>query len=107
MEYDHLYIQMELCERGAVKFGPNAKFTKNEGEVLLVVRDVASALSVAHDSEERIAHMDVKPDNIFESEEDLQARGLGTSSVRRVRSAGSSPRWALQKMAIGTSPTKF
>ena len=75
MEYDHLYIQMELCERGAVKFGPDAKFTKDEGEVLLVVRDVANALSVAHESEERIAHMDVKPDNIFESEKKIYKLG--------------------------------
>ena len=26
---------------------------------------------IAHDSEERIAHMDVKPDNIFESEKKI------------------------------------
>ncbi len=95
MEYDHLYIQMELCERGAVKFGPNAKFTKNEGEVLLVVRDVASALSVAHDSEERIAHMDVKPDNIFESEKKIYklgdwGRATSTCSEKRRKLIGGA-----------------
>ena len=95
MEYDHLYIQMELCERGAVKFGPNAKFTKNEGEVLLVVRDVASALSAAHDSEERIAHMDVKPDNIFESEKKIYklgdwGRATSTCSEKRRKLIGGA-----------------
>ena len=93
-----------------MKFGPNAKFTKNEGEVLLVVRDVASALSVAHDSEERIAHMDVKPDNIFESEKKIYKLGdWGRATSRRRREAPCRKLiGGAQKMAIrGTSPTKF
>ena len=95
MEYDHLYIQMELCERGCLKFGPDAKFTKNENEVLLVVRDIANALSQAHDSEERIAHMDVKPDNIFESSKNVYklgdwGRATSTCSEKRRKLIGGT-----------------
>ena len=37
MEYDHLYIQMELCENGALKVGPDEKFTKNEKDTIFTV----------------------------------------------------------------------
>jgi wee1-like protein kinase len=64
MEYDHLYIQMELCEGSLSKFidSPSGERMDERG-MLGVLRDVSAALACAHDR--GVAHMDVKPDNIF------------------------------------------
>ena len=80
MEYDHLYIQLELCDTtlsaafaacvesrareymdaetyagGAKRFG--------QKEIEKVLRHVASALAFAH--ARNVAHLDVKPDNVL------------------------------------------
>ena len=64
MEYDHLYIQMELCEGSLSRFidSPSGERMDERG-MLSVLRDVSAALACAHDR--GVAHMDIKPDNIF------------------------------------------
>ena len=64
MEYDHLYIQLELCEGSLSKFidSPSGERMDERG-VLSVLRDVSAALACAH--ARGVAHMDIKPDNIF------------------------------------------
>jgi len=62
-ENDHLYIQMELCDRGCAASLVAGDARMNEGALARCLRDVAAALTFAHDR--GIAHMDVKPDNIF------------------------------------------
>ena len=83
MEYDHLYIQLELCdttlsalfaecvesraresadaERGAGELTKRKTFGQKEIEKVL--RHVASALAFAH--ARNVAHLDVKPDNVL------------------------------------------
>ena len=85
MEYDHLYIQLELCETslggivqqsmqsggsqgvpggGLGSQGADRRFTAfGEREVTEVLRHVGAALACAH--ERNVAHLDVKPDNIL------------------------------------------
>ena len=83
MEYDHLYIQLELCdttlsalfaecvesraresadaERGAGELTKRKTFGQKDIEKVL--RHVASALAFAH--ARNVAHLDVKPDNVL------------------------------------------
>ena len=87
MEYDHLYIQLELCdttlsaafaacvesraresadaERSAGDVPRDADGAKTFGqkEIEKVLRHVASALAFAH--ARNVAHLDVKPDNVL------------------------------------------
>ena len=62
-ENDHLYIQMELCDRGCAAAFVAGDARMDEAALARCLRDVANALAFAHDR--GIAHMDVKPDNIF------------------------------------------
>ncbi|VFQ78647.1 unnamed protein product [Cuscuta campestris] len=59
-ENEKLYIQMELCDHSL-----SIKRTKlySEGEILEVMHQIAKALEFVH--ERGIAHLDVKPDNIY------------------------------------------
>ena len=63
-ENDHLYIHMELCDGSASKMVDSQSGERmSEAQVMRCLRDVASALAFAHDR--GMAHMDIKPDNIF------------------------------------------
>ncbi|XP_054800919.1 wee1-like protein kinase isoform X2 [Prosopis cineraria] len=60
-ENERLYIQMELCDHSLSMSKANTMFT--EGQVLEALHQVAKALLFIH--ERGIAHLDVKPDNIY------------------------------------------
>ncbi|XP_073157959.1 wee1-like protein kinase [Henckelia pumila] len=60
-ENEQLYIQLELCEHSLSMIKPSKLFT--EGEVLEAMHQVSKALMHIH--ENGIAHLDVKPDNIY------------------------------------------
>ncbi|CAA7408516.1 unnamed protein product [Spirodela intermedia] len=59
-ENEQLYIQMELCDRCLCI---NRSLVPTVGEVLEALYQVAKALQFMH--ERGIAHLDVKPDNIY------------------------------------------
>ncbi|XVF21923.1 hypothetical protein REPUB_Repub12eG0130800 [Reevesia pubescens] len=60
-ENEQLYIQMELCDYSLSRKTTSQLFT--EGEVLKALHQIARALQFIH--ERGIAHLDVKPDNIY------------------------------------------
>ncbi|MED6106763.1 Mitosis inhibitor protein kinase wee1 [Stylosanthes scabra] len=60
-ENEQLYIQMELCDHSLSIKKCSASFT--ERQVLEALYQVANALKFIH--EKGIAHLDVKPDNIY------------------------------------------
>ncbi|KAK9086502.1 hypothetical protein Syun_028896 [Stephania yunnanensis] len=60
-ENEQLYIQMELCDSSLSIHRSSLSWT--EGEVLEVLHQIAKALQFIH--EQGIAHLDVKPDNIY------------------------------------------
>ncbi|KAJ6334528.1 hypothetical protein OIU78_011410 [Salix suchowensis] len=60
-ENEQLYIQMELCD-GSLSVNRSSK-SLTEGEALQVLFQIAKALQFIH--ERGIAHLDVKPDNIY------------------------------------------
>ncbi|KAF1892254.1 hypothetical protein Lal_00036615 [Lupinus albus] len=60
-ENEQLYIQMELCDHSLSIKKCSALFT--EGQALEALYQVANALRFVH--EKGIAHLDVKPDNIY------------------------------------------
>ncbi|GMH25993.1 hypothetical protein Nepgr_027836 [Nepenthes gracilis] len=60
-ENEQLYIQMELCDCSlAIQ---KSSLILTEGEVLQAIHQIAKALEFVH--ERGIAHLDVKPDNIY------------------------------------------
>eukprot|EP01018_Ginkgo_biloba_P008116 Gb_03881 [translate_table: standard] len=59
-ENDHLYIQMELCDCSLAN--PNMVLT-SETEYIEVMYQIAQALEFIH--EHGVAHLDLKPDNIY------------------------------------------
>ncbi|OAY61784.1 wee1-like protein kinase isoform X1 [Manihot esculenta] len=60
-ENEQIYIQMELCDCSLSIHKSSKSFT--EDEVLEVLHQIAKALQFIH--EKGIAHLDVKPDNIY------------------------------------------
>lgn len=60
-ENEQLYIQMELCDHSLSDKKASQFFA--EGEVLKALHQIAQALQFIH--EKGIAHLDVKPDNIY------------------------------------------
>ncbi|XP_052118741.1 wee1-like protein kinase isoform X1 [Arachis duranensis] len=60
-ENEQLYIQMELCDHSLSINKCSSSFT--EGQVLEALYQIANALRFIH--EKGIAHLDVKPDNIY------------------------------------------
>ncbi|XP_044492170.1 wee1-like protein kinase isoform X2 [Mangifera indica] len=60
-ENDQLYIQMELCDHSLSIGKASQLFT--EGEVLKALHQIAKALQFIH--KRGLAHLDVKPDNIY------------------------------------------
>ncbi|KAF5731461.1 wee1-like protein kinase [Tripterygium wilfordii] len=60
-ENEQLYIQMELCDHSLSASVASQSFT--EGEVLKILYQMAKALQFMHG--QGIAHLDVKPDNIY------------------------------------------
>ncbi|XP_020526066.1 wee1-like protein kinase isoform X2 [Amborella trichopoda] len=61
-ENEQLYIQMELCD-GSLSIHNSSSALPYEGEIINVMRQIAQALQFIH--ERGIAHLDVKPDNIY------------------------------------------
>lgn len=61
-ENDHLYIQMELCE-GTLRNWKPVGIGSLERFLIEALRQVAQALAFIHTS--GLAHLDVKPDNIY------------------------------------------
>ncbi|XVF32735.1 hypothetical protein REPUB_Repub17cG0108800 [Reevesia pubescens] len=59
-ENEQLYIQMELCDYSLSRKTSSQLFTE---EVLRALHQIAKALQLIHDR--GIAHLDVKPDNIY------------------------------------------
>ncbi|KAK9945619.1 hypothetical protein M0R45_011125 [Rubus argutus] len=60
-ENEKLYIQTELCDHSLSVTNFSRPFT--EGEVLVALYQIAKALQFMH--ERGVAHLDVKPDNIY------------------------------------------
>jgi wee1-like protein kinase len=81
-EAEHLYIQLELCAGGALGGRAAAGVPLPEADVCDVLRCIASAL--AHLHARGIAHLDVKPDNIFAAGDGRYALGdLGSAAALR------------------------
>ncbi|KAG9134035.1 hypothetical protein Leryth_004728 [Lithospermum erythrorhizon] len=76
-EDDHLYIQMELCDCN-VSMSQSYK-PCTEDEVLEALHQIAKALQHMH--ERGIAHLDVKPDNIYVREGAYKLGDFGCSSL--------------------------
>ncbi|EXB40825.1 Wee1-like protein kinase [Morus notabilis] len=62
-ENEQLYIQMELCDHGLSINGSTHLSSESEREVLEALYQIAKALKFIH--EKGVAHLDVKPDNIY------------------------------------------
>ncbi|XP_010457300.1 PREDICTED: wee1-like protein kinase [Camelina sativa] len=59
-ENEQLYIQLELCDHSLSK---KSSLKVSEREILVIMHQIAKALQFIH--EKGIAHLDVKPDNIY------------------------------------------
>ncbi|WZZ11687.1 hypothetical protein YC2023_097608 [Brassica napus] len=59
-ENEQLYIQLELCDHSLSK---KSSLRISEREILVIMHQIAKALQFVH--EKGIAHLDVKPDNIY------------------------------------------
>ncbi|RID49087.1 hypothetical protein BRARA_I05552 [Brassica rapa] len=59
-ENEQLYIQLELCDHSLSK---KSSLKISEREILVIMHQIAKALHFVH--EKGIAHLDVKPDNIY------------------------------------------
>ncbi|KAG2260455.1 hypothetical protein Bca4012_008467 [Brassica carinata] len=59
-ENEQLYIQLELCDHSLSK---KSSLKISEREILVIMHQIAKALQFVH--EKGIAHLDVKPDNIY------------------------------------------
>ncbi|KAJ0229369.1 Wee1-like protein kinase [Hirschfeldia incana] len=59
-ENEQLYIQLELCDHSLSK---KSSIKISEREILVIMHQIAKALQFVH--EKGIAHLDVKPDNIY------------------------------------------
>ncbi|XP_022563889.1 wee1-like protein kinase isoform X3 [Brassica napus] len=59
-ENEQLYIQLELCDHSLSK---KSSLKISEREILVIMHQMAKALQFVH--EKGIAHLDVKPDNIY------------------------------------------
>ncbi|KAI3432278.1 hypothetical protein D9Q98_003838 [Chlorella vulgaris] len=76
-EGEHLYLQLEKCDVNLAIHSTLGEQLK-EGDLLEVLRQMAAALAHLHRS--GVAHMDVKPDNIYlqePSEEEMAAAAAG------------------------------
>ena len=62
-ENAHLYIQLELCAGGALDSAREAGTRLTERTLIAIVANISAAL--AHMHSKGVAHMDVKPDNIY------------------------------------------
>ncbi|KAG9155845.1 hypothetical protein Leryth_004086 [Lithospermum erythrorhizon] len=76
-EDDHLYIQMELCEHSLSMSQSSKSYT--EEEVLEALHQIAKALQYMHGR--GIAHLDVKPDNIYVVDGIYKLGDFGCSSL--------------------------
>ncbi|KAK1398896.1 Cyclin-dependent kinase WEE1 [Heracleum sosnowskyi] len=77
IENEKIYIQMELCERSLSISGSSKLFT--EGEVLLAMFQIAKALQCIH--ERGVAHLDVKPDNIYVKNDRYKLGDFGCATL--------------------------
>ncbi|XP_017253976.1 wee1-like protein kinase [Daucus carota subsp. sativus] len=77
IENEKIYIQMELCERSLSINGSSKLFT--EGEVLLAMHQIAKALQYIH--ERGVAHLDVKPDNIYVKNDGYKLGDFGCATL--------------------------
>ncbi|CAN8311051.1 unnamed protein product [Cochlearia groenlandica] len=59
-ENEQLYIQLELCDHSLSR---KSSVQRSEREILVIMHQIAKALQFVH--EKGIAHLDLKPDNIY------------------------------------------
>ncbi|AAF02869.1 Similar to Wee1 protein kinase [Arabidopsis thaliana] len=62
-ENEQLYIQLELCDHSLSALPKKSSLKVSEREILVIMHQIAKALHFVH--EKGIAHLDVKPDNIY------------------------------------------
>jgi len=93
-ENDHLYIQMELGSTVASKMVDAASGQRMDDATLLrLVRDVSAALTYAH--ARGIAHMDIKPDNIFTFKDGFKLGDWGR--VAQIGGGDAARDWAVDE----------
>lgn len=136
MEYDHLYIQLELCEtslsalqqraaeaKAAVMPGVDGSVGGEKGagaggvdvvvfcekEVVKVLRHISTALACAH--ERRVAHLDVKPDNILVARGVYKLADWGRATpvdgVGNVSFAGGGSRGGAEVMSVEDGDSRY
>ncbi|KAE8892780.1 hypothetical protein PF005_g3818 [Phytophthora fragariae] len=90
-ENGFFYLQMELCEGGTLQDFMRMRNREEdlpEKYVWVIMRDVTSGLKVLHDHD--IVHLDVKPDNIFITEDGRLKIGDFGMAGKVVTSSGTS-----------------
>mmetsp|Transcript_6005 Transcript_6005/g.9349 ORF Transcript_6005/g.9349 Transcript_6005/m.9349 type:complete len:630 (-) Transcript_6005:129-2018(-) len=69
LEDDRVFIQFEYCRRGSLNSKIKKGMAFNEAKLLKILLQISKALVFLHDTA-KIAHLDIKPDNILENHEE-------------------------------------